>query len=163
MYQAKMMYRGLLQPSATFAATASIASIVSPRFKTFRQWIVTLDITAAERDSANETYDIYITTGDGVSSWDLVHFPQIATTGAKRYTAFANQELLPQNVSTAGTAANDPGLFKTDTGGSNEGIKTLGAGRVRHGAFGDRIGAEVVIAGTVATGITFSITVEGVA
>jgi len=149
----------VLQASVTKAATYSGVPITG--LGAFRQMIVTLDITSAERDSANETYDFYITTGDGVSAWDITHFPQIATTGAKRYSSTIVNTILPQEVTTAtpGTAANVSGTLKTDTPGSNEGIKTLGAGKVRHGPWGDRISYELVIAGTVVTGIVYSITI----
>lgn len=130
----------------------------------YKALLITLDITVAERDSANETYDVYVTTGDGVGKWDIVHFPQIATTGAKRFTARIVRDLLPQNVTTAtpGVAANDEAIIQNDTAAAQQGIKTLAAGKVRHGPWGDRIGYEVVIAGTVATGINFSLTAMGV-
>jgi hypothetical protein len=126
---------------------------------------VTLDITVAERDTANETYDFYITTSDGVSSWDIAHFPQIATTGAKRFTFNISLDPnSPANVTTAGPGvlAQTTGSMKTDTAGSNEGVKTLGAGIVRHGPIGSSLGYELVVAGTVVTGIAYSITVRGV-
>lgn len=125
--------------------------------------IITLDITSAERDTGNETYDFYITGSDGVSSWDIAHFPQVATTGAKRFTAIVNlNPPSPVNVTTAapGVLAQTTGTMQTDTAGSANGIKTLGAGIVRHGAFGDTLSYELVVAGTVVTGIAFSITVQ---
>jgi hypothetical protein len=147
-------------------AVTKAVSFSGPRLSgmaKFDTLIFTLDVTSAERDSANETYDFYITGGDGVSEWDLVHFPQIATTGAKRYTALVIAGIggLPQEVTTAtpGVAAVTTGTFKTDTGGSNEGIKTLAAGKVRQGMIGDTIGYELVEAGTIVTGIAYSITV----
>lgn len=126
----------------------------------FNTLVVTWDVTAAERDSADETYDLYVTCGDGVSVWDVAHFPQIITTGAKRYTTFIHGNLLNQNVTTAvpGVAANDPGTFKTDTTGADQGKRTLAAGTIRHGALGDRCGADIVIAGTIVTGITHNLT-----
>lgn len=149
-----------LQASTTKAATFS--GTAKTGLGTFNTVIVTWDIASAERDSANETYDLYVTSGDGVSSWDVAHFPQIATTGAKRYTAFIYglSGNYPQEVTTAtpGVAAVASGTFKTDTAGSGEGIKTLGAGKARHGVLGDRLNYELVIAGTVATGIQYSLT-----
>ncbi len=117
----------------------------------------------AERDTGNETYDFYITASDGVSSWDIVHFPQIATTGAKRFTAIVNLDPpSPVNVTTAapGVLAQTSATLQTDTAGSANGIKTLGAGIVRHGAIGNTIGYELVVAGTVVTGISFSLNVQ---
>lgn len=148
-----------LQSSVTKAANFS--GTAKTGLAGFRAVIVTLDITSAERDSANETYDFYITSGDGVSSWDVAHFPQIATTGAKRYTAIIDGELLPQEVTTAtpGVSAVASGTYKTDTAGAGEGIKTLAAGKVRHGRVGDQLNHELVVAGTIATGIVYSITV----
>lgn len=149
-----------LQSSVTKAADFS--GTAKTGLGGFDSLIVTLDVTSAERDSADETYDFYITTGDGVSSWDVAHFPQIATTGAKRYTAvIAAKTLAPVEVTTAtpGVSAVMSGTLKTDTAGAGEGIKTLGAGKVRHGVFGDRINHELVVAGTIATGIAYSVTV----
>lgn len=147
----------LLANSVTSAATASGTAVTG--LLDFDSLIITLNITSAERDTGNETYDFYITTSDGVSSWDIVHFPQIATTGAKTYTAIVSGLLVPQTMTTAGpgVAANMSATMKTDTAAQNEGIKTLTAGMVRHGAWGDRISYELVIAGTVATGIVYSI------
>jgi len=148
-----------LQASVTRAVTTIGTAITGlDRFKTL---VVTLDITAAERDSGDETYDVYVVTSDGVSSWDLVHFPQVATTGAKRYTATIVHDLLPQRVTTAvpGVASNESGTLKTDTQGSDQGTRTLVAGTIRHGPWGSSVNHHVVIAGTVATGITYSITI----
>src|SRR6185503_10118692 len=90
-----------LQSAVTKAASFSGAALGIPG--SVKSLIVTLDITVAERDTGNETYDIYITTSDGVSSWDIAHFPQIATTGAKRYTAqILCKGIVPQTVTTAG-------------------------------------------------------------
>ena len=154
--------KAILQAAVTKAASYS-GTAQNLGLSRFRALIVTLDITSAERDSADETYDFYITASDGVSSWDIAHFPQIATTGAKRYTARILRDLLPQNVTTAspGVAAVDSGTLKTDTAGSSNGIKTLAAGSVRHGPWGDTINHELVVAGTVATGIAYSITITG--
>ena len=149
-----------LQASVTKAATFTGTAL--PITGGITALIVTLDITSAERDSANETYDFYITTSDGVSAWDVAHFPQIASTGAKRFTAriLCGASLLPQNVTTAapGVAAVDSGTLATITGGTNA-IKSLAAGLVRHGQLGSSLNHELVIAGTVATGIVYSITI----
>jgi hypothetical protein len=158
----------LLQPSVTRAATAtgtalSFGPAGLKELRSTRSLIFTLDITSAERDSADETYDFYVTTSDGTSSWDIAHFPQITATGAKRYTMRVNLDsLVPQNVTTAspGVAAVDSASLRTDTAGSNNGIKTLTAGSVRHGAIGDTLNHELVVGGTVATGIVYSLTVE---
>lgn len=144
--------------STSHTATTVLAAVTD--MGGFNHLLVTWDVTAAERDSADETYDLYVTCSDGVSTWDVVHFPQIITTGAKRYTAAINGTLLPQEVTTAtpGVSANASGTFKTDTSGAGEGTRTLAAGKVRHGMLGDRCGADIVIAGTIVTGITHSIT-----
>src|SRR5665213_1593876 len=91
-----------LQAPVTKGATFSFPP-ADQKLNRFRELIVTLDITSAERDSGDETYDLYITTGDGVSSWDLIHFPQIAATGAKRYMARIQSDLLPQIMASNGT------------------------------------------------------------
>lgn len=147
-----------MQAATTKAASFSGTPVTVPADA--RSIIVTLDITAAERDTGDETYDFYITTSDGVSAWDVAHFPQIATSGAKRYTARIQCGLLPQNVSTAtpGVAANDPATLATASGGANA-IKSLAAGAVRHGPPGLTLNHELVVAGTVVTGIAYSIQV----
>jgi len=127
----------------------------------YTELVVTLAITSAERDSANETYDFYLITGDGLSEWDVVHFPQIATTGAKTFTARVSSLLLPQNVTTAapGVTAVDSGTLATVSGGTNA-PKSLAAGSVRHGPFGNMLRYELVCAGTIVTGIAYSIQVQ---
>jgi hypothetical protein len=152
----------MLQEAVTRAATASGTEYKSRYLRKARELLITLNITAAERDSGNETYDIYVTCGDGISQWDLVHFPQIATTGAKTFTAIVTTgTTLPRTVTTAapGVEAVNTGTMATQSGGANA-IKSLTAGMVRHGAFGDRLNHELVVAGTVATGISYSIQVE---
>lgn len=150
--------------AASFSGTALTWGPAGLRaLRAVRSLVITLDITVAERDTGNETYDFYITASDGVSSWDIVHFPQIATTGAKRFTAVVNLDPpSPVNVTTAapGVLAQTTGTMQTDTAGSANGIKTLGAGIVRHGAIGNTLGYELVVAGTVVTGISYSITVQ---
>lgn len=145
---------------ASITKTASFSGAALGRLAGFKELVITLDVTAADRADLNETYDIYVTANDGVSSWDIAHFPQIATTtGAKRYTAKVSGAVLPQTVSSAGAATNDA-ILKTDTVGADQGIKTLAAGSVRHGAIGDAIGHELVVAGTTPS-ITYSLTVTG--
>lgn len=152
--------RTKLEPATTKAATYT-GTMVNMELGGYQELILTLDITVAERDSGNETYDFYVVLGDGVSSWDIVHFPQIAATGAKRYTARVLAERLAEvTTATPGVAAEPTSIMKTDTGGSDEGVKTLAAGKVRHGPFGDWIGLIVVIAGTVVTGISFSVDLQ---
>lgn len=148
-----------LQAAVTKAA--NFTGDVIPGLIAYRDLIVTLDITAAERDSSNETYDIYITTGDGKAEWDIIHFPQIASTGAKRFTAIVSGSSRPTNASTAdpGVEAVTSAILTTTAAGSGHGAKTLGAGLVRNGPFGDRIGHYLVVAGTIVTGIAYSITI----
>src|SRR5580765_4481998 len=114
--------QGAVTKAATYSGTplalsgSGLASV-----KQSRSLIVTLDITVAERDSANETYDFYITTSDGVSSWDICHFPQIVSTGAKRFTARIALEGPLQTVTTAapGVVAVESGTLATITGATN--------------------------------------------
>jgi hypothetical protein len=149
----------VLQASVT--KTASFAGTDRLGFQEYTSLIVTLNVTVAERDTGNETYDFYITTGDGVSAWDMVHFSQVATSGAKTYTALIQGNSRPVSTTTAGPGVEAilTGTMKTDTAGSDQGIKTLTAGMVRNAPWGDRIGYQLVVAGTVVTGITYSITV----
>ncbi len=150
----------VLQAAVTKAVSFSGTAIPVP--SNARSLTITLNITAAERDSANETYDFYITTQDidGLSSWDIVHFPQIISTGAKRFTASIVCDILPQTVTTAapGVSVVRSGTLATISGGTNA-IKSLAAGLVLHGPIGTTINHELVVAGTVATGIVYSIQV----
>jgi hypothetical protein len=149
-----------LQGAVTKTASYSLSPI-DLRPSRFRELIITLDVTAADRAEANETYDFYITTNDGTGSWDIAHFPQIATIGAKRYTArLVSDRLAEVTTATPGVAAEPTAIMKVDTAAADEGIKTLGAGKVRHGPWGERLGYELVIAGTTPS-ITYSITIEG--
>lgn len=158
----------LLQAQVTKAASYSgnpltFGGAGMRALKSTRELVITLDVASAERDTGDETYDVYITTSDGVSSWDIAHFPQVASTGAKRFTARVNLDPpQPQNVTTAspGVAANDEATLKTDTAGADQGTKTLAAGAVRHGTIGQTISHELVVAGTVVTGIKYSIQVQ---
>lgn len=147
----------VLQASVT--KTSTFVGTAVPGFAGFRELIITLDVTAADRADANETYDVYVYGTDGVATWDLVHFPQIITTGAKRFVAKVVGPILPQNVTTAapGVAAVESGTLAVGAGQANV-VKTLAAGLVRHGPFPDQINHEVVIAGTTPS-ITYSITV----
>jgi hypothetical protein len=126
----------------------------------YQELVITLDVTAAADSGSDATYDVYITMGDGLSKWDIVHFPQISNT-AKRYTARVLSERQAE-VTTAppGIAAEPSAILETETAGSAQGIKTLGAGKVRNGPFADYIGHEVVIAGTLPS-LTYAITVTG--
>jgi hypothetical protein len=135
--------------------TASYSGVPANIVGGFKALVVTLDITVADRADANETYDFYITTSDGVSSWDIIHFPQVATSGAKRYTARVNLNAIPQTVASGGAATNDD-ILRTDSSGSQK-IKTLAAGAVRHGGIGQSISHELVAAGTTPS-ITYSLT-----
>src|SRR5512143_1708130 len=147
-----------LQSAVTKAANYAGTDVVCGLDR-FSELVVTLKTTSAERDTGNETYDFYVTTGDGVSAWDLVHFPQIAATGAKTYTARIVSGVRPHTTTTAGPGVDaiDTATLKTDTLTENQAIKMLGAGLVRHGPWGDRIGYQLVVAGTVVTGIAYSI------
>lgn len=122
-----------------------------------KEAIVVLKVTSADRTTGNETYDIYVTTGvtlaDGTKAkWDIAHFPQVATTGAKTYVAKVAGYGCPysQTVTTAGPGvmAVNTGTMKTDTAGAGEGIKSLTAGMTRSCVLGEFIGYELVTAGT---------------
>jgi len=146
---------------ATKAATTTKTPVEMPQLG-HKQLIVTFSISAAERDSADETYDLFITTGDGVATWDIAHFPQIVSTGAKQFVArIGNTPSEPINVSTAapGVAAVDSATLATVAGGTNV-VGSLGVGLVRHGPWGDRLGYHLVITGAIVTGIAFTIHVQ---
>lgn len=161
MLQRRGKFRFSLASSLTKAASFSYAP-TDLKLDRYSELVITLDIESAERDTGDETYDFYITTGNGPASWDIAHFSQIATTGAKRFVfRVISQGVLPQNVTTAapGVAAIDSGSLAVVSGGTNA-VKSLAAGAVRHGPWGSHIGYELVVAGTVATGIKYSIRVE---
>ena len=154
-------HRFELQAAVTKAATYTLAP-ANQGLSRYRELIITLAITAAERDTADETYDFYITTeGPGAARWDLAHFPQVLSTGVKTFVARLRADLLPQNVSTAtpGVAAVESGTL-TVYAAATHAVGSLAAGLVRHGPWGDKIGYILTIAGTVVTGIAYSITVE---
>ena len=140
--------------------TAAFSGTAVTGLAQYNNIIVTLDVTVTDRADANETYDFYITTGDSVAEWDIVHFTQIAATGTHRFTAKVMGEISPTNVTTAGpgVAAVETATLDTIAAGADQGIKTLGAGLVRHGIWGDRINHELVTAGTTPS-ITYSITI----
>lgn len=97
---------------------------------------VTWDIDAADRADANETYDLYIQMSDGASDWDVVHFPQVITTGEKHYTASFKCNLSNTNI------------LKTDTSGADQGTRTLAANSTRDGICGDRLRYDIDVGGT---------------
>lgn len=151
----------ILLDSAVTKAASYAPAAADWQLDRYTELVITLKITSAERDSADETYDFYIITGDGLSEWDIVHFPQVATTGAKTFTArLSTVEGIPQNITTAapGVAANDSGTLLTT---STNAPKTLAAGSVRQGPWGNTLRYELVVAGTVVTGIAYSIQVQG--
>lgn len=150
-----------LQAATTKKAAASLAP-AAYNLNRYRYLIVTLSITSAERDTGDETYDFYITTENAAGAkWDLVHFPQIASTGAKTFVATVQRDILPQEVTTAapGVGSTESATLAVVSGGANA-TKSLGAGVVRHGPWGEKIGYELAVGGTVATGIAYSISVE---
>ncbi len=152
-------FRFSLDKSVTQAASYA-PTAVNFRLARYRELIVTWDIESAERDTGNETYDLYLISGDGVSEWDLVHFPQITATGAKRYTARVI-DWQPSNITTAspGVSAIDSATLATAASATNA-PKSLAAGSVRHGPFGNYLRYELVVAGTVTTGIKYSLQVQ---
>lgn len=151
-----------LQAAVTKAADYTLAP-VDRRLTRFEELILTLVVTSAERDTGNEVYDFWITTeNEAGQQYDLAHFPQIASTGAKTFVARLRSDLLPQKVTTAapGVASNESATLKTDTSGADEGTKTLAAGTVRHGPWGDKLGYILDLGGTIVTGIAYSLHVE---
>lgn len=126
--------------------------------KTVAGWnsfAVTWDITAADRTDLDETYDLYLVCDDGLTSWDMMHFPQIVTTGAKTFHATMNGWLIPQEVTTAepGVATTSSATLRTDTTAA---ARTLTAGVIRHAPCGHNLRWELVLGGTTPS-ITSSI------
>ncbi|MEN6537863.1 MAG: hypothetical protein ABFD89_29695 [Bryobacteraceae bacterium] len=150
-----------LQAATTQKEAVSLAP-AAYNLNRYRYLIVTLAVTEAECESGDETYDFYITTENAAGAkWDLVHFPQVASTGAKTFVARIRRDLLPQQVTTAapGVATTESATLAVASGGTDA-IKSLGAGVVRHGPWGEKLGYELAVAGTIATGISYSISVE---
>lgn len=149
----------LLLENGTVRGANFAPAAVDVHLDRYTELVISLNVLSAERDSANETYDVYVITGDGQSEWDLVHFPQVATTGAKTFTARLASQVIPVNVTGAspGVSANDPGILAS----ASNAPKTLAAGSVRHGPWGNTIRYELVVAGTIATGISFNLSVQG--
>jgi len=134
--------------AATFRPTDKLQ--LPERFNTL---IVVLNIFSAVH--TDETYDFYITTTEGPASWDIVHFLQVATTGAKTFVARVHLNTRPQTV-TATTLAEEASLLVSSTNA----IETLAANAVRHGPIGRRLGHSVVIAGS-APSVVYEILVRG--
>jgi hypothetical protein len=129
----------------------------------FEELVVELQITAAD---AGGTYDFYLITGSGdpgsmLAEWDLVHFTQQASTSAHTYVARVRSDLLPQTVTTAapGVSAVDSATLSVAASATNA-PKSIAAGSVRHGAFGNTLRYELVAAGTITTGVTYSLRVQ---
>ena len=148
--------------------TASYApAAVDFNLDRYVELVVELTVTAAD---AAGTYDFYLITGAGdrqsiaPAEWDLAHFPQIAgaiTTTPKTYIARIRADLLPQTVTTAapGVPAIDSGTLAVGSGGANA-PESLTAGSVRHGAFGNTLRYALVAAGTITTGVIYTIRVQ---
>jgi hypothetical protein len=130
-----------------------------------------LHVTDADRTDTDETYDVYVTsfitlpTAGRVVRWDIVHFPQIAADPATAVTYVAHVSPFgpqPQNVTTAG-----PGVMAVQTAtnltfvaGSDQGIRTLGAGLVLHGALGEGLSFSLVGGGTTPGPFEFELFVD---
>lgn len=155
--------RAQILNQAALLASANALPLTNWELSGFLNLLVTLNVTAAADGSSDATYDVYITSGDGVSEWDVVHFPQIAaaiTTTPKRFTArVMSQRLAEVTTATPGVAAEPSATLETETAGSAQGAKTLAAGKVRHGPLGDWIGVWVVIAGTLPS-INFTVDIS---
>jgi len=137
---------------------ASFASLARDcRLDRFTELIVSLNVTAAE---GSRTYDFYVITGDGSSEWDLVHFPQLIAAGAARFTARIQSIQLPQAVTAGapGVATVAPAIINTLT---TNAPKTLAAGVVAHGPWGNMLRYELVVGGgALTTGITYTLQVQ---
>lgn len=146
--------RETILPVTTFGASVP-ETMVDLKLSGYKYIVATLDITSAERDSSDETYDVYLVMGDRLARWDIAHFTQVVTTGAKRMVMRISAERFAEVTgATPGIVAEPPSLLLTS--GTNA-PGTLGAGLVRHGPFADFIGVKVVVAGTVVTGIVCSL------
>lgn len=120
--------------------------------------LLLLHVISADRTTGDEVYDVYVTTkvggfGDAKGEWDLVHFPQVATTGEKIYVASLQLNPGvggPNQVTTAapGVSSVESGTMLVTAAGAANGVKTLAAGTVRHGVFGEKLGHHLVVAGT---------------
>lgn len=144
------------------AAVTKTASYAPPakdyNLDRYNELVITLNITAAER-TTTQTYDFYVITGDGSSEWDLVHFPQIVVAGPTKLTARVLSSLLPETVTPAapGVSATAAAVINTLT---TNAPKTLGAGLIAHGPWGNYLRYELVCVGPITTGIAYTLQVE---
>jgi hypothetical protein len=147
----------LLENAASKTASNAPAA-VDLHLDRFAELVATLKITAAD---AGGTYDFYIITGNDLGEWDLVHFTQQAGVTAHTYVARIRSDLLPQTVTTAapGVLADDSATLSVAASATNA-VKSLAAGSVRHGPWGNTLRYELVAAGTITTGVTYSIEIE---
>src|ERR1017187_2459068 len=144
---------------AAVTKTASYApAAVDFNLDRYVELVVTLKITAAD---AGGTYDFYIITGNTSGEWDLVHFTQQAGATAHTYVARVRADLLPQTVTTVapGVPADDSATLSVAASATNA-PKSLAAGSVRHGPWGNTLRYELVAASSVTTGVTYSVEVQ---
>jgi hypothetical protein len=170
------MMRLTLQQTITLTAAQCQANggvmdnVVSKSFggNAIKKLLAILRIVSADRTNTDETYDFYLTAWKLLASgnyarWDLVHFPQIAAAAAAIYTAdVKDMGPYPQNVTTAGpgVAAVTTATMAVVTAGANQGIRTLGAGLIRHGNLGEGLSYSLATGGTTAGPISFELDVS---
>lgn len=170
MKSTRTTFHTLLAQALTKTASYAPAA-VDVNLDRYRELVVTLNVTACD---AAGTYDFYLITGaafnqgafnaanptGGLAEWDLVHFAQIAGTPGT-FVARMLSDVLPQTVTTAapGVAANTSGTIAVASGALNAPL-SLAAGSVRHGPWGDTLRLQLVAAGTITTGVTFSLQVQ---
>lgn len=149
--------------NAVTATTSQSPVALDVRIDRYTELVVTLIVSAAD---SGGTYDFYLITGTEsqetvLAEWDLVHFTQQAGTTAHTYVARIRADLLPQTVTTAapGVPAIDSATLSVATSATNA-PKSLAAGSVRHGPFGATLRYALVAAGTVTTGVTYTIHIE---
>jgi hypothetical protein len=156
-----------LIPAGTNITATLAAAFQMLELGGYRELLVTLEVTSADTGG---TYNVYLAmaarlagVATAVGGWDVVSFAQVASaisTNKIFQARVFSQRFAEVTSATPGIAAEPPAIMETDTAGSNQGYGTLAAGKVRHGPFGDWIGVYVVAAGTITTGLTFSVDIQ---
>jgi hypothetical protein len=113
-----------------------------------------LDISTITTVGAG-SIDFFLTTSDGISEWDVIHFPTIDTTNYGTYMAKVSTTILPQIVT--GTTPVNEGIIRTD--GMNGGPLTIAADSIRHGPVGTNFKVYVV-SSDMAQSVTYRLTLQ---
>ena len=123
-----------------------------------------LRCTAHDNTTTNETYQFYLTTFKTLPSgtkarWDLGAFIVIsgATAAVIQVMTVMGQTTAPVLYAANGTTGVDVSVLTVTTAGAGTGIRTIGAGLVRHGRIGEGLSYSLVGGGTTPGPITYEL------